>query len=81
MKPVKFSEVTATYGQDQPGYVPLPAYRDMTDPLGRMVCCWQLTFWERIKILWTGAVWQQVLTFNRPLQPQQLTIDKPPIKV
>lgn len=79
MQLITFPEVNVTYAQDQPQYTPLPAYRNITDPEGRLTCCWQLTFWERIKILFSGVVWQQVLTFNRPLQPQKLTIEKPTI--
>jgi hypothetical protein len=32
---------------------------------------------ERLKVLLTGKVWQQVLTFNKPLQPQLMAVEKP----
>ena len=81
MQPIRFPETNVTYAQDQPQYQPLPVHRVITDPQGRITCCWQLTFWERLKMLWSGVIWQQILTFNRPLQPQMLTVDKPEIKV
>jgi hypothetical protein len=73
----KFPEVTVTYAQDQAEYKSLPAHRDVNDPSGRITCCWQLSFWERIKLLCSGKIWHQILTFNKPLQPQKLTIEKP----
>ncbi len=77
MEIAQFPEQTVCYAKDQPEYLPLPAHRFKDDPQGRIACCWRLTFTERLKLLFTGVVWQQVLTFNQPLQPQKLTVDKP----
>jgi hypothetical protein len=57
-------------------YLPLPAYQ-FDDEEGRVLFCWRLSLWERIRLLFTGRVWHQVLTFNRGLQPQLLSVDKP----
>lgn len=77
MRIAAFPEQTVTYAKDQPQYLPLPAHRFRDDPQGRIACCWKLTLRERFRVLFTGAIWQQVLTFNQPLQPQKLTVEKP----
>ncbi len=74
---IEFPEQTLVIAKDQPQYLPLPAYRFANDAEGRIVCCWRLTWRERLSVLLRGTVWHQVLTFNAPLQPQLLTIDKP----
>lgn len=76
MKLIEFPERTVTIAENQPEYMPLPAYK-FNDTQGRIACCWQLSLKERFKILFTGIIWHQVLTFNKPLQPQLLTVDKP----
>ena len=77
MKLVTFPEVTTVIAKDQPQYLPLPAHRVANDPQGRIICCWSLSWLERLTLLWRGVVWHQVLTFNTSLQPQLLTTDKP----
>lgn len=77
MKIIEFPEQTVTYAENQPQYLALPAHRFKDDPQGRIACCWSLTLRERLRVLFSGAIWQQVLTFNQPLQPQKLTVEKP----
>jgi len=77
MKLVNFPEQTVVIAKDQPEYLPLPAHRFANDPQGRIACCWRLTWRERLAVLLTGTIWHQVLTFNKPLQPQMLTTEKP----
>jgi hypothetical protein len=77
MKLISFPKVTVVIAKDQPEYTPLPAYRYPNDPQGRIVCCWKLSWKERFKIFFGGLIWHQILTFNQPLQPQLLTVDKP----
>lgn len=74
MSITEFAEQTVTYAKDQPEYLPLPAFKASD---GRVVCCWKLSIKERIRLLFRGLIWHQVLTFNQPLQPQKLTLDKP----
>ena len=62
-------EVT-TYAKDQPEYIPLPCYREED---GTITIRWKLSWKERWRIFWNGCLWQQVLTFNQPLQPIKLT--------
>lgn len=76
MKVIKFKEQTIVYAKDQPQYLPLPVYQCKNDE-GTIICCWQLTFKERLKLLFTGKIWHSVMTFYKPLQPQLLMVDKP----
>ena len=77
MKLIEFPEQTVVIAKDQPEYNPLPAHRFPDDPQGRIACCWQMTWRERLAVLWTGKLWHQILTFNSALQPQLLTVEKP----
>lgn len=76
MKLVSFPEQTVVIAKDQPEYLPMPAHQ-FGDPQGRIAFCWSLSWRERLRLLVTGHVWHQVLTFNQPLQPQRLTVEKP----
>jgi hypothetical protein len=71
-----FPEVNLVVAKDQPQYQPLPAYRYL-GPEGRLCCCWKLSWRERAYVFLTGTIWHQVLTFNTPLQPQLLSVEKP----
>lgn len=81
MKLIEFPEQTVVIAKDQPQYLPLPAHRFAGDPQGRIAFCWKMTWRERIAVLFTGTLWHQVLTFNEPLQPQKLEIEKPEMRV
>lgn len=76
MKLVEFAEQNVVFAKNQPEYLPLPAHVK-EGPAGQITCCWQLKWSERLKVLWTGVIWHNVLTFNNPLQPQLLMVDKP----
>lgn len=80
MKLVEFPEQTAVFAHDQPEYLPLPAHV-REGFVGEITCCWKFTWRERLKLLWTGRIWHKVLTFNEPLQPQLLLVDKPDFSV
>lgn len=67
-----FSEVV--YAKDQPEYIPLPAHRTED---GQVTTRWKLSFLERIKVLFKGNIYLQVLTFNNPLQPIRIGTDIP----
>ena len=77
MTPIDFPEVIVVFAKDQPEYLPLPAHMLPGDPYGRVTCCWKLTWRERLSVLLNGVIWQQVMTFRKPLQPQKLLIDRP----
>lgn len=80
MKLIEFPEQTVVIAKDQPPYIPMPSHRFKGDQQGRIACCWKLTLWERIKLLFVGKLWHQILTFDKPLQPQKLTLEKPDMK-
>lgn len=74
MTPTTFPESNVTFAKDQPEYLPLPAWRDDE---GQVVSCWELTFLERLKVLFGANIWLSQLTFNQPLQPQKPYIGSP----
>lgn len=57
-----------TYAKDQPQYRPLPVLRSLTHE-GYVMSCWQLTVWERLRILFGARIYLTQLTFNDHLQP------------
>ena len=74
MKPIDFKGRNRVFAKDQPEYVPLHAHITKG---GIVTSCWKMTFKERLKVLMTGEVWLQLLTFNQPPQPQLLSVDSP----
>lgn len=75
MKPTEFKEQNVVFAKDQPQYQPLPALRFDT-PEGHVVSCWKLSFRERVKLLITGRMWVSLMTFNKPLTPSFLSVNK-----
>lgn len=75
MKPIKFNGYNTTYAKDQPQYQPLPVLKFDT-PDGEVVACWKMSFLERLKVLFTGKIWVQLLTFNKPLTPSYVTVNR-----
>lgn len=73
MTPIKFEESNVVIAEDQPEYLPLPAYVDDEET----ITCWQLTWKERFKIFFTGILWFRQMNFGRSLQPQLPTVDRP----
>lgn len=73
---ISFPEQTTVFAENQPEYRPLPAHH-FGDESGTIACCWSLTWRERLRVLLSGKIWHQVLTFHQPLQPQLLTVEKP----
>lgn len=68
MKPKQFPEANVIFAKDQPEYSPLPAFK--AEGLnGEVITCWQLSFWERCRLLFKGEFWLSMMTFHRPLTP------------
>lgn len=80
MNLIKFPEVNIVYAENQPEYLPLPAFK-YYDKEGTIVCCWKLTPEEIKKVSETGEIWHNILTFGNDLQPQLLSTDKPEFPV
>jgi len=76
MKPIRFKQYTTIYAENQPPYIPLPVYEDDVKG-GRVLHCWQLSFLERLKILFTGKLWIHVANFGKKLQPIKPMINNP----
>ena len=74
MKPISFREQSCVIAENQEEYLSLPAWKSED---GVVISCWELSFIERIKLLFTGLLWLKILTFNKPLQPQRPLIDYP----
>jgi hypothetical protein len=62
------------YAKDQPEYQPLPAHRS---PDGTVLTRWKLSWRERLTILFRGDLYLFVSTYNKPLQPLMLQVEKP----
>lgn len=63
------------FAKDQPQYLQLPAAvlggREGGRE-GRIITRWRLSLYERLKVLLTGNIFLEILTFNKPLQPVRL---------
>lgn len=77
MKPLEFKEQNCIYAKDQPEYLPLPSHKTKD---GVVTSCWKLNWKERIKILLSGKLWLEQLTFSQALQPQRPCVHKPSFK-
>jgi hypothetical protein len=75
MKPIDFKDRNVIYAEKQPEYTSIPALKIDSDN-GEVVSCWKLSFRERIKILFTGTIWMSIATFNKPLSPSYLSVNK-----
>lgn len=74
MTPIKFPESNVVFAEHQPEYQFLPCLRK---PNGELIVCWGLTIKERLQVLLTGKLWHTIATFNQPLQPQMIEVEKP----
>lgn len=74
MKAIKFKECNANFAENQKEYKTLPAFYDKQT--GIAVSCYKLSLKETIKIILHRKVWVGIMTFNKPLQPQLLSVYK-----
>ena len=70
MTPKKFKGSNVVFAENQPEYIPLPAFQSEE---GVVVSCWNLSFLERLSILFKGELWLSMLTSNKGLTPTYLT--------
>jgi hypothetical protein len=73
MKPIEFPQQTTVLAKNQPEYLPLPVFSDGE----QMVSCWELSWVERLKLLFTGKLWLRQLTYGNLLQPQRPQVEYP----
>ena len=64
---------------NQPQYTPLPVILGR-EPSGMVTSRWSLTWKERLKALFVGNIFVQVLTYRNPLQPMKLFVDEPTLE-
>lgn len=74
MKPVKFDEINCIFAEDQPDYTSVPAHKDV---YGVVTTCWELSKEELTEIFKSNRLYLQILTFNKPLQPINITVNNP----
>jgi len=74
---MEFEEQNEIIAGDQKPYKPIPAHRFAGDPRGRIAFCWRLSWRERFAVFFRGVIWHEVLTFEDPLMPQKLSVNKP----
>ncbi len=74
---IKFKECNVVYAENQEEYLKLPAHRNSA---GCLTTCWKPNLFERLQILFTGKIWLQILTFNKPLQPLRMQTEKPKLR-
>lgn len=77
MHPITFKEVNVVYAENQKEYTPLPV---CVKANGIVVACWKLSLKERLKVLFSGVIWHEMMPFGGPLQPQRLAVKKPVIE-
>ena len=75
MKPVEFKHQNVVYAKDQPEYQSLPALKLDTKE-GEVISCWRLSFRERFKVLFIGNIWLSLMTFNKPLTPSFISVNR-----
>ena len=74
MQPIKFKSQNIVFAEDQDQYLSLPAHRTED---GVVTSCWGMTWKERLRVLLTGKVYTQLLTFNTPLTPHAVYTEDP----
>jgi len=79
MKPIKTDKTNYTWGESQEQYNNLPA-ENFEDYVGTVKSTWQLTFFERLVVLFTGKIFVSQWTFYAPLQPINITVNENDIK-
>jgi len=72
MEIIDFEESNCVFAKDQEEYLSLPAYKGGD----KVVSCWELSDEDIEKLKETKKIYLCLLTFNRPLQPQLLTVNK-----
>lgn len=75
MIPIEFKDQNTVYAKDQPEYMPLPALK-LNTPQGEVISCWKMSVLDRVKVLFTGKIWVSLMSFNKPLTPSYLSVNR-----
>ena len=73
MKAIKFKHQTHTLAESQDEYITLNILK-IPGIEGEVISCWKLSLKERIKILFTGTLWHNQLSFNKDPMPIRLSV-------
>lgn len=76
MKPVHFKGDNHVVAVSQEPYLPLPVHVDNCAEV-IITSCWKMSVGQRIKCLFTGKIYVQLMTFGKPLQPQKVSVENP----
>jgi hypothetical protein len=79
-KPIKLASIPAvakalTFAENQPEYIHLPALMHVDRQT--VMFCWQFNWRERLTLLFTGKLWHMVMHCDSPLQPQNISTERP----
>ena len=74
MTPINKDWCNVMIAKDQSEYLTLPAHVNKAE--GIVTSCWKLSFKERFMALFSGEMYMEVLTFNKPLQPVKLWFER-----
>ena len=74
MEPIKFDDNCIMFAEDQPEYETLPVLKVEGDMGTFYTSCWKLSFWEKIKVVFTGKIFIMILGLQPPIS---LAIEKP----
>jgi hypothetical protein len=72
----KFVDQEIVFAKD-PEYFPLPALKIGDPDHGIILTRWRMSWRERLQALIRGDVYLQVMTFNQPLQPVSIFVERP----
>ena len=75
MKPIEFKHQNIVFAKDQPEYQPLPALK-IDSEQGEVISCWHMSLKERLTVLFTGNVWLSLVSFNKPLTPSFMSVNR-----
>lgn len=70
----EFKEVNIRIAENQPEYETLPAFHNHNE--GSMTFCFELNKEEIDEIVKTGKIWFKQLTFNKPMNPIEMSVLK-----
>jgi hypothetical protein len=73
MKPVEFDAVNMRWAEDQPEYQTLPAHVTSEESIS----CWQLSWRDLLRLIFTRRIWLRQMNMNQPLQPQLMQTEDP----
>ena len=75
---VDFKGSNREISKDQEQYRALPAHVS-NDARGMVTTLWKLSIWERVRLVFGGGIWLQVLTYCNQLQPLKMSVERPEI--